>query len=34
MNKNETFIVSPIENTWQKQREKNDKICYYLKVTQ
>lgn len=27
-------VKNAIENTWQKQREKNDKICYYLEVTQ
>ncbi len=25
-------VKSAIENTWNKQREMNDKICYYLKL--
>lgn len=27
-------VKDAIENTWNKQREKNDKVCYYLKVTE
>jgi hypothetical protein len=27
-------VKDAIENTWNKQREKNDKICYYLKITE
>ncbi|MGC6176488.1 hypothetical protein [Lacrimispora sp. 38-1] len=27
-------VKDAIENTWNKQREKGDKICYYLKVTE
>lgn len=27
-------VKDAIENTWNKQREKNDKIYYYLKITE
>jgi len=27
-------INDAIKNTWSKQREKNDKVCYYLKITE
>ena len=27
-------VKDAIENTWNKQPEKGDKICYYLKVTE